>query len=127
MQGGPRRGKRSAAELVTRLVEIGSASLASDLGASGEGARSVMRKIAHTLCKEYGGAAVYIPKDEEYMRDARDEAIWAEFDGTNVMALVKKYDLTEVSIYAIVKAQRAKHLSRTQPRLPGFDDQPAGE
>jgi Mor family transcriptional regulator len=117
-----RKGKRSPTELVTRLVDIGSAKLTKELGASGEAARQLMRDIAHELCREYGGTPMYIPKDADYMRDVRDEAIWAEFDGTNVLDLATKYDLTAVQIYCIVKMMRAKHSSRSQPRLPGFED-----
>lgn len=117
-----RKGKRTAAELVTRLVEIGSASLTKELGASGEVAREIMREIAHKLCYEYGGDAIYIPKDDSFLRDARDEAIWLEFDGTNHHHLASKYKLSFVMVYKIVETQRQLHARRNQPRLPGFED-----
>lgn len=114
--------KRSAGGLVTRLVEIGTSSLVSELGASGEAARSVMRGIAHALCREYGGAAIYIPKDDDFLRDARDEAIWLAFDGTNHLDLASKHNLTVTMIYKIIEVQRELHTRRNQPRLPGFED-----
>lgn len=124
-----RKGKRSAAELVMRLVEIGTEDLVARLSGQGitpDAARDAMREIAHKLCREYGGAAIYVPKDDEFTREARNQAIWAEFDGTNQIELAAKYDLTVMQIYKITNAMRVAHHMRTQPRLPGFDDPTAG-
>jgi Mor family transcriptional regulator len=121
------KGKRTAAELVTRLVEIGTADLVSKLGPVGvaeDAARDAMREIAHKLCREYGGAAVYIPKDDEFTRAARNAAIWAEFDGGNHHELADRHDLTVVQVYKILKDMTEQHYRRTQPKLPGFDDLP---
>lgn len=121
-----RKGKRrSAAELVTRLVEIGQARLASALGVTPEAARLAMREVAHELCREFGGQPIYVPKDDEFLRDARNDQIWAEFDGTNHLALAAKHHLTHVQIYAIVAEMRAAHRRLSQPDLPGFE--PADE
>lgn len=121
-----KKGKKSAAELVTYLVEIGTADLVArhaSLGISEDLARSTMREIAHKVCQRYGGAAVYVPKDDDFRCAARDADIWAEFDGNNHQDLADRHGLTLVRIYQIVKAQQARQRALTQHHLPGFDDE----
>jgi Mor family transcriptional regulator len=117
--------KKSAAELVMRLVEIGTADLMAkhaSLGLTEDVARTSMREIAHKLCQDYGGSLVYVPKDDDFLCAARDADIWAAFDGTNHQDLADRHGLTLIRIYQIIAAQRAKQRALSQHQLPGFEE-----
>lgn len=116
------RGKKNTPEMISRLVDIGKEHLI-QLGLSDADSAAVMRKIAHDLCKRYGGGPMYVPRDKDFEAAERDERIWQEFNGTNVIELSQKHELSEQMIYIIVRDQRAMHLKKTQVGLPGFDDQ----
>lgn len=117
--------KKSAAEMVMRLVEIGTADLMArltSLGLTEDVARSTMREIAHKLCQDYRGTLVYVPKDDDFLCAARDADIWAAFNGTNHQELADRYDLTPMRIYQIIAAQRDKQRALSQHQLPGFEE-----
>ncbi len=54
------------------------------------------------LVRKCGGTCVYIPKEDNITRPARNAMIKAEFTGSNVRELSKKYQLSEVQMRAIV-------------------------
>lgn len=116
---------KSAAEMVARLVEIGSANLMgrhATLGLTEDVARTSMRMIAHKLCQDYGGSILYIPKDDAFICAQRDAEIWAAFDGTNHHDLAERHGLTLMRIYQILAAQRAKQRALSQHQSPGFEE-----
>jgi Mor family transcriptional regulator len=47
----------------------------------------------------------------------RNNKVWNDFTGSNVEALMHKYDLTQVRIYAILKEQRHLHIKTKQNDL----------
>lgn len=119
------KGKRTAAEMVTRLCEIGTDELCARFAALGlqpEHAAEAMRHISHKLCREWGGMAMYVPKDDDFERAQRNLAMWKAFDGTNQIELATQYGLTVVQVYSILKTMQAEMFRKTQPKLPGFDD-----
>lgn len=73
----------------------------------------IMRRFAEAC----GGGSVYVPKADAILRHERDLAIWHEFDGANHGALARKYGVTEIHVYRIVKAMRAQDAARRQGRL----------
>jgi hypothetical protein len=54
------------------------------------------------LVEQYGGYQLYIPKYEGLFRSTRDEEIRASYNGYNVEALARKYNLTTRHIRYIV-------------------------
>lgn len=68
-----------------------------------------------------GGRMRYLPTADRLRTWFRNREIWEEFNGRNVMELAKKYQMTDVGIYAIVREQRAIHTKKAQPDL--FGDQ----
>ncbi|EJS84468.1 hypothetical protein AAUPMB_21192 [Pasteurella multocida subsp. multocida str. Anand1_buffalo] len=44
--------------------------------------------------------------------------MYAEFDGKNIPELIRKYRLSQTTIYAILRQQRALHRKRYQKELP---------
>jgi Mor family transcriptional regulator len=63
-------------------------------------------EIVRRFVAASGGSTLYIPKIDHIFRHERDEAIFREFTGDNVKALVRKYGVSEVWIYAIIRRQR---------------------
>lgn len=58
------------------------------------------------LIHQFGGTYLYIPKEDNVVRPARNARIRAEFDGGNIQKLAKKYQLTEVQIRSIVSPKK---------------------
>lgn len=64
---------------------------------------NIWKKVAEeigleNLCKMLsvvGGATIYIPKLESYLRPVRDKHIKAEFNGWNHLELAQKYNITD--------------------------------
>jgi Mor family transcriptional regulator len=109
-------------EIVQRLVEIGASRLAEDAGMADTKARFIMREVAHTLCKEYGGNEYYMPKDTELVLDKRDVQIWERFDGSNIWQLATEFNLTERQIRYICAVMRKRSVALNQTTLPGFEE-----
>lgn len=70
------------------------------------------------LSKYLGGRQIYLPSNESLNIAIRDINIWRDHNGRNTEHLAKKYKLTEIYIYSILKAQLALHVNRIQPQLP---------
>jgi Mor family transcriptional regulator len=75
------------------------------------------RDIAIVIGRYFGGQQVYIPFGKELERAVRDKAIWNDYTGENIDALVPKYRLTKVMLYNIIRAQRRLHVDRIQRNL----------
>ena len=54
------------------------------------------------LSDTYGGTSIYIPQRRELLKNRTYNAIYREFDGSNVDQLVKKYGGSKSTIYKIV-------------------------
>ena len=67
------------------------------------------------LAKMYGGTQIYIPKPEELLKNRKSKAISEEFDGTNIKQLAKKYQVSESTVYRLVRDQIVKAASRQIP------------
>jgi Mor family transcriptional regulator len=68
-----------------------------------------------------GAQELYIPAPD---KGARDEAIYREFDGTNVAALMRRFRISRPRLYQIYNEQRALHqaaslVSPLKTRQPG--------
>lgn len=60
------------------------------------------------LSELIGGATIYIPKSESFLRPVRDSRIKQEFNGYNHTELAKKYNLSERWIREICGEGHAK-------------------
>ena len=117
-----RKGSQRSAELISRLVEIGTATLIEQLTVPAAQAREAMRDVAHKLANEYGGAFMYVPKDQEFALDQRDMLIHQRLErGSSVYDVARDYSLTERQIYAIAQHVRERIGANRQNGLPGFD------
>lgn len=70
-------------------------------------------EIVRRFAASTGGTSIYIPKVDQLLRYGRDEEIVREFRGDNVKAIARKYGISEVWVYAIIRRQR--ELRRKAP------------
>lgn len=121
-----RRGSTRSAELVLRLVDLGTRTLVEqlgqELGLTEPQAREAMREVAHNLAGEYGGTYMYVPKDREFELTKRDMEIYERLQGGNANDLAIEYRLGVQQIYSINRYVRDQLVRKRQGRLPGFDD-----
>ncbi len=72
-----------------------------------------------SLVKVFGGSAIYIPQMREVTRMRVYRKIAEEFDGTNIKALAGKYEVSESTVYNVVRDQiRSGEHKRGEHRLP---------
>ena len=66
------------------------------------------------LANEFGGTQIYIPKPDELIKLAKYKKIAEEFDGYNIKQLSKKYDVSESTVYRIVREQLISGSNKKQ-------------
>jgi len=74
-------------------------------------------EAAETIRREWGGTSVYICKGLDYELSRRDLEIWSNFSGHNHRQLCKKYNITNVWLYKIIKKQRSEMIKTSQGDL----------
>lgn len=72
---------------------------------------------ANRMSTEWGGQMIYFPMGIASKISARDVAIYAEFKGSNHAELARKYKISLVWIYKIIKAMRKADLDSRQNKL----------
>lgn len=85
-------------------------------------------EAAEHVRKNFSGQPLYWPKGVIYESDVRSAQIYDEFNGRNVVELAKKYNLTKVRIYQIIRRVHDEQLTYRQPdmfRAPVDDTQDA--
>ena len=60
------------------------------------------------LCEAYGGSSLYIPQMRELMKNRIYQAISSEYDGTNIKKLAGKYQISEATVYKIIRDRVGK-------------------
>jgi Mor family transcriptional regulator len=69
-------------------------------------ALGLAEEIIGAIAFGIGGRSYYIPRASRLKKGIRNHRIFQEFNGTNVRNLSAKYELSEVAIYNIIKAQQ---------------------
>lgn len=80
-------------------------------------AKTTASKLVGVMAHYFGGKSFYLPAGDKIKEALRDAQIYQEFNGKNVPALVKKYRLSESTIYAILRQQRLLQRKRHQMDL----------
>lgn len=77
--------------------------------------------IADLVRDDWSGSYVYVNQGVSYEAFLRDYQIWREWDGSHrsKVELLKKYRISDVWFYKIIKRVRQREFRRTQPVLPG--------
>lgn len=88
------------AQLHSELTEV----VRSEVGMNEHFASDLAAAILRGLCQLHGGRALYIPAED---KSARNAAIRAEFNGTNVEAVMRKHGVSRSRLYEIIKEGRS--------------------
>lgn len=73
------------------------------------------------LSENFGGTQIYIPKKEELIKLKKYKAISEEFNGYNIKELTKKYDVSESTVYRIIKEQIKKAPKQLEGQMDFTD------
>lgn len=57
------------------------------------------------LASHFGGTQIYIPQLDKLVKNVKYKAIIEEFDGFNIRQLSNKYNVSESTIYRLVRDQ----------------------
>ncbi|MFY1006098.1 Mor transcription activator family protein [Pasteurella multocida] len=103
--------------ILAELVDV----IACELMRQGENKENAVQKsskLAAAIGHYLGGRSTYIPTGATLKDALRDYLIYEQFNGKNVLELVKTHKLCESHIYAIIRRQRALTKRRFQRELP---------
>lgn len=109
--------KSKGPELLVDLAEQCSVALRENAGLDKEKADQVGREIADRMAAHWGGQNIYFPMGLSYKLSQRDRQIYDDFNGTNHSDLARKYGVSLVWIYKIVKTVRQEEMARRQGSL----------
>lgn len=71
------------------------------------------------LASYFGGTQIYIPSTDKLVKNVKYKNIIEEFDGFNIRQLAKKYDVSESTVYRLV---RDKIVSSAVKQIEGQMD-----
>ena|GEM_PF-636030 len=114
--------RESVPPLLAEIADASAQTLREVAGMESAQADYLGYQIMRAIAQHVGGAQVYIPKADSIARCARDEAIWRDFRGHNTRELSRRYGVTEIHVYRIVKRMREAERARRQDRLQLDDD-----
>lgn len=73
------------------------------------------------LAENFGGSSFYVPQKRELIKNHTYDAIFTEFDGNNIKKLANKYEVSESTVYNIVREKILKGAERrtAAANIPG--------
>ncbi len=116
---------REPPEMLASLRRIAASVLADKALLDSDLAAHAAHEIMLEFAEQWGGDSVYVPKAESLQRDSRDVAIWEEFRGNNHSEIARKYRISKVWVYAIVKRMARLETNRRQGKLFAPDNEQA--
>ena len=99
--------------LLVEVIEVMQAELLRQNFAEDK-ANKTASKLVGVMAHYFGGKSFYLPAGDKIKEALRDAQIYQEFNGKNVPELIKKYRLSESTIYAILRNQRTLQRKRHQ-------------
>ena len=69
------------------------------------------------LCAAFGGSSIYIPQFKELAKNRVYKCIYTEYNGNNIKELAIKYDVSESTVYNIIRDRITK--GNMKKVLPG--------
>ncbi|MBP3487300.1 MAG: hypothetical protein J6K53_02785 [Roseburia sp.] len=84
-------------------------------------AESIGMEAFLRLVDAFGDSAIYIPQMREVIKMRIYRRISEEFDGTNIKQLASKYDVSESTVYNVVREQIQSGVHK-HPQIPGQMD-----
>lgn len=73
--------------------------------------------VAEHVRANWSGQSLYLPKGVQYQLSRRDAEIFEQFNGTNHELLARRYNLTVMRVYQILKAVKAEMIKKRQNSL----------
>lgn len=101
---------------LTEIIEVMEAELARQ-GYEKQAAKLLASKLVGVMAHYLGGQSFYLPTGDILKDALRNVMIFKDFKGNNVPELIRKYNLSESHIYAIIREQMALQRRRHQPEL----------
>lgn len=71
-------------------------------------------KLVHSICEQFGGMQIYLPRGEQLDREIENLKIWNEFSGDNVPDLAQRYHKSMQHIYRVIDKMRKREMSKRQ-------------
>ncbi|MGX2947370.1 Mor transcription activator family protein [Frederiksenia canicola] len=102
---------------LTEIIEVMESELTRQGFAKNE-AKQTACKLVGVMAHYFGGQSFYLPTGDILKDALRNVMIFKDFKGNNVPELIRKYNLSESHIYAIIREQMALQRKRHQPELP---------
>lgn len=104
---------------ISELTDLVADELARSESLDARRVRPAACRVVARLLAEHGGAQWYVPKADALRRAIRDLEIWSRYDGSRrgpngIEALSRRYRISEVAVWAILREQRALHLRSVQ-------------
>lgn len=100
---------KTGAEALDDLARIASTALSECLpGVPPDTAEHFGSEVMQRMAAHWGGSSLYMPKADAARRHARDAQIIAAFDGTNTGELSRRFGVSQVWIYAILRRARGE-------------------
>lgn len=106
-----------APEILTDLASRVSDVAKKGLDISEEDARQLGIEVAVLIAQEWGGANIYVPSNLKVNIATRDMKLYKEFNGHNQNELARKYKISVVWVYKIIKRVRQQLQDKQQQRL----------
>jgi len=104
-------------ELLTDLATHACEVAGQMLGIPRDAAEHLGIEVARKMADHWGGQHIYIPKGVSMIASQRDRVIFDEFNGHNHAELARKYHLSMIWIYKIIRTVRAQEVARRQGGL----------
>lgn len=76
------------------------------------------------LSEHYGGTSIYVPQRRELVKQRVYGMIRSEYDGTNIKELAGKYDVSESTVYNVIRdiLLRGSEKREAKCNIPGQMD-----
>lgn len=117
------KSRSKAPELLTDLSEQVSHALVELLKQDKERADQVGREVAERIASHWGGQNIYVPMGQSIRLSRRDLQVYNDFNGSNHSDLARKYSISLVWVYKIIKAVRKEEIAKRQGDMFGpMDD-----
>lgn len=108
--------------LLVTLIGIVADEAAKILGTDPELGRLLGDEVASRFSAEFGGDMTHIPKGRVYHSSRLHRRIYEEFTGANVTELARKYEVTVIHLYSILRRERQRDRAERQAQLPGVPE-----
>lgn len=101
------------------LVEVADV-IANELNKQGETEENASKKakqITFAIGCHFGGSSFYLPSGHILKTALRDYEIFQAFNGANIKELVHRFNLSESSVYAIIRKHRKLQKERNDKKF----------